>query len=443
MRVLLRPLACTGLSGENEGMGLFEAFLARRGVIEATAMLEVLEAVVRQRTPIGQIALREQLLNVSEVCEVLDHQLRSRLPFGAIAVDLGYLTEAELHGILAVQHKSGPLGVELLRRKGLVDERRLSALLEAYGRELACEFSRGPEHAGETELLATRALPEALAKAQSLRPFSPPVLAALHLLGEPGVDGSRIAREVEQQPGLPLRVRQLLKMPGWRRRAPVKRLSGLVDSLGVQETRSLLLSASYLTLLDGLGSGVARLREHSVGVAAIAAALGRLVSAPSVGDLIAASFWHDVGHALMQSSTPAPEFDLSAEERQFPRTVHLVERMRFGYDHAVLGDLALRLWGAPERLADVVGRHHYHRPPDGLPPSERTTLGLLVVADAIEHSLASGQHLESGELGSLVERFGLASALGPNRLRAGWRSLREQRDAALELLVPPIPGPTS
>lgn len=422
-------------------MGLFEAFLARRGVIDASAMLEVLEAVVEQRTPIGQIALRQQLLSVSEVCEVLDHQVQSRLPFGAIAVDLGYLTEMELHGILEVQHRSGPLGVELLRRRGLVDESRLSGLLEAYGRELASQYRSDPEHAGEMELLATRTLPVALAKALSLRPFPRAIAAALSLLDQPGVDGSRVTRELEQQPGLPACLRQLLKLPGWRMRTPLKRLGGLVDSLGAEQTRWLVLSASFLSLLDTMGAVVAPLKEHAVGVAGVAAALGRLLGVPSTGEVIAASLWHDVGQLLMHSHGPSAQLGALLEERQLPDSVHLVERLRFGYDHAVLGDLALRLWGAPDSLANVVGVHHYYRPPDGLTRLERATLGVLVMADSIEHGLAANDQVASGHLLSLVERFGFGAELGPGRLRVGWRSFRETRSAALQALMPPRHDP--
>src|SRR6187455_2262837 len=117
-------------------MSVFEAFLARRGEIEPLAVLEVLETVREQRPRIGQLALTEQLLSVAEVCEVLERQLESQLPFGAIAVDLGYLTEKELGCLLQLQQQKGPRGAEVLRSRGLLDERRLSQLHALYTTDL-------------------------------------------------------------------------------------------------------------------------------------------------------------------------------------------------------------------------------------------------------------------------------------------------------------------
>lgn len=412
-------------------MGLFEAFLVRRGVIDPLAAVEALEAVCQQRPRIGQLALRERLLSVGEVCDVLERQVQSRLPFGAIAVDLGYLTAGELGGLLQIQQRTGPRGAEVLRSRGLLDEQSLHQLEAQYSSELGAQYAGDPEDVEVTELLATRGLSLHLARARTMAPVAPAVAAALALTNQSSFDAERTARELTKERGLGRKFEQMARLAWFATSANRRGLATSIGALGPERTRELLYAVTFADMFDR-GAELASLTTHAVGVAATAhtlASWSTLVDPTSLG---VASLWHDVGRVLFCQSAELDRAALGSDEQEFPTSSHLIERMRLGFDHAVLGELALRLWGFPGEVSSLVGLHHYYRPPAEISLDARANLGLLEAADLCEHALAVRDPIERGRLEGLWTRFGLAEVLPLERVWTERRQLQDARETALE-----------
>ncbi|HEY6724151.1 MAG TPA: HDOD domain-containing protein [Polyangiaceae bacterium] len=418
-------------------MGLFEAFLVRRGVIEPLAAVEVLETVCQQRPRLGQLALRERLLSVGEVCDVLERQVESRLPFGAIAVDLGYLTAGELGGLLQLQQRTGPRGAELLCSRGLLDDGSLRKLEAQYTSDLGSQYAGEPQDADVTDLLAAQGLSLLLARARGVTPFAPAVASALAHANAASFDPESVAREIAKDRRLWPRLEYLARAPwfaGMTCRLGCGHEGGAVAlfaELGKERTRELLYALTFADVFDR-GTERESLTAHAVAIAAIAHTLAgwsKLVEPTLLG---VAGLWHDVGRLLFCRSAELDRAALGSDEEEFPTSSHLIERMRFGFDHAVLGELALRLWGFPGEVASLVGLHHYHRPPVGLAAKSRIALGLLEAADLFEHGFAARDSSQFGRLEGLWSRFALAEALPLTRVRAEWRQLRDARTAALD-----------
>lgn len=412
-------------------MGLFEAFLVRRGVIEPLAAVEALETVCRQRPRIGQLALRERLLSVGEVCDVLERQVQSRLPFGAIAVDLGYLTVGELGGLLQLQQQTGPRGAEVLRSRGLLDDRSLRKLEAQYTSDLGSQYAGDPQDDEVTDLLATQGLSLLLAQVRGVTPFVPAVAAALELTNESSFDPERTARAIGTDRELAARLEHMARSPwfacGHHGRGP----AALIGDLGSERTRALLYAVTFADVFDR-GTERASLTAHAVGLAAVAHTLASWSKIVEPTFLGVVGLWHDVGRVLFCRSAELDRAALGSDEEEFPTSSHLIERMRFGFDHAVLGELALRLWGFPDEVSSLVGLHHYYRPPAGMSMTARTTLGLLEAADLFEHGFAARDSTELGRLEGLWARFDLGEVLPLARVRGEWRQLRDVRAAALE-----------
>lgn len=410
-------------------MGSFEAFLVRRGVIEPQAAVEALETVCQQRPRIGQLALRERLLSVGEVCDVLERQVQSRLPFGAIAVDLGYLTEGELGGLLQLQQRSGPRGAEVLRSRGLLDESSMSLLEAQYTSDLGSQYAGDPQDVAATDLLATQGLSVRLEQVRGMTPFAPAVASFLAQLNETSCDCTKVISEIAKQPRLWARLERMAELPWFVRRRDGGGPRTLVSELDRERLRQLLFAATFVDVFDG-GESQA-LRAHAVGIAAIAHTLADWSNVVEPTCLAVAGLWHDVGRLLFSRSAEVDRAALGSDEEEFPTSSHLIERMRFGFDHAVLGEFALRLWGFPDELASLAGLHHYYRPPAGMSEVRRTTLGLLEAADLFEHAFATRDSTSLGRLEGLWTRFGLDAALPLRDVRGRWRLLRDVRAAAI------------
>ncbi len=414
-------------------MGFFEAFLVRRGGVSVEHLLEALEGASARRPRLGQLALHGGRMSVAEVCDVLDRQVESRLPFGAIAVDSGYLTQAELTTLLAEQRRSSPTGAELLESRGFIDGTLLSELHDAYVGERASEFADGTEDEGMSELLAAQGLPLALARVECVRPFSKVVLRVLQALDQDDVDLNEVVRRFESDPSLAAHVVRFAGAAWFSRGRSVNTVREAVMWVGARRLKELILTSSFFGLFTTSARAALQVRAHSAGVAAIAFELARWAGLERSESILLGALMHDVGKLLLIQSGEIDFEVLGIDEAQFPDSAHLIERLRLGYDHAVLGELALRLWHFPSELCSLVGMHHYHRPPPGIDSESRTALGLIELSDQIEHSIGARHDLLDADLVGVVSRFGLGSVIDLDSLEARANELVQARAQALKL----------
>jgi putative nucleotidyltransferase with HDIG domain len=117
-------------------------------------------------------------------------------------------------------------------------------------------------------------------------------------------------------------------------------------------------------------------RLHGVITQRAAERLARIVQHPDPDQIVVAALLHDVGKlVLMEAFTDYPEDVLrgagTAEQRV------QAERRALGLDHQMAGGVLLRRWRLPERLAEIVGRHHELG-------DDRDAM-LIGLADAIAH----------------------------------------------------------
>ena len=108
-------------------------------------------------------------------------------------------------------------------------------------------------------------------------------------------------------------------------------------------------------------------------------------------ELLVSALLHDVGKLVLMDAYPDYPEPLLAGART-PVERLRAERRQFGVDHAVVGGVLARRWGLPERLADVISRHHE--------PGGNADAALIRVADMLAHY----RH------GHPVDRAGLAAA---------------------------------
>src|SRR5690606_13863909 len=81
---------------------------------------------------IGELAVREQLLDQSQVDWILKEQQQCGLRFGEAAICLGLLEEDQLVNLLALQQEDPLRLCAAIRKLRLIDESRLRPLLDEY-----------------------------------------------------------------------------------------------------------------------------------------------------------------------------------------------------------------------------------------------------------------------------------------------------------------------
>lgn len=81
----------------------FATYLYRNKMVTAEQVLEAAECQMRDRVPIGRLALELKMLTMKQVADVLSAQATERKAFGQISVERGYLQDADLAYLLMVQ----------------------------------------------------------------------------------------------------------------------------------------------------------------------------------------------------------------------------------------------------------------------------------------------------------------------------------------------------
>jgi hypothetical protein len=112
-------------------------YLKNKGIISAEQLVAALEAQMKNRVPIGQLALEEGLLSARDIFEVLQAQSDSpHERFGELAVEMGLMMRDDVMRLLMIQADRKRPIAEILVAHGILNEQQLASELTAYRQSL-------------------------------------------------------------------------------------------------------------------------------------------------------------------------------------------------------------------------------------------------------------------------------------------------------------------
>ncbi len=267
---------------------------------------------------------------------------------------------------------------------------------------------------------------------------APPAVAGriLALIASQDADFDDVARLIETDPSLTLKVLRMANSLAYGYRGRIENLDQAVRTLGFETLRNALLS---VLIRDSLFGGDIRggdpllthLWKHSLACAVAAQMLAEAAMPEARGAAFTAGLVHDCGQMVLLAAQP---------ERYEP----LVERCRAGEgpllaleapgpEHTLVGKWLLVRWDMPRTLVDVAWLHH--QSPEalaGLGPDGRLP-ALVSLADLLAHEVmcdAPGD--PETDLAALAALVGIpVPALGQVKARIG--EAYAQRAAAFDL----------
>src|SRR3954452_3369816 len=180
--------------------------------------------------------------------------------------------------------------------------------------------------------------------------------------------------------------------------------------VGRKTLRKLALEAATYRFFErapGTGSARGELHVHAVAVATVAAAAAEQVrahgDAPHLGGLL-----HDIGRYVLPIAFGEDACDELAAEAPKGADRVLLERERFGIDHALAGALLAERWGVSAEVVAAIAWHHGGPTGVGCPSPE---IGCVQLANEVVHMVA-GREPDHVLLEVALERAGLpATAL--------------------------------
>ena len=172
-------------------------------------------------------------------------------------------------------------------------------------------------------------------------------------------------------------------------------LSEAIGAIGVNHLRELVTASSVISKFGAVPGNLVSMDafwRHSVAVGLAARILAGARKELNLENYFIAGVLHDVGRLVMLLKMAEPYRQVIERCRASGELLYVVERERFGFDHAAVGEALLLQWNLSPMLAEAVGAHHAPK------NAERHAMcaAMVHLGDVLAHAL---------ELGGSGERF--------------------------------------
>ena len=225
------------------------------------------------------------------------------------------------------------------------------------------------------------------AKISQISTIPQAALRTLQITNDPRATATDLADVIRTDPALATRVLRIVNSSLFGLQQEVVTLDHAVVLLGVREIRNLALTTYVATLFrKSHGYGTYSRRDlwlHMVSVAVVARHIAKVCGAVEDDEAYLAGLLHDVGIILLDQTLHRP-FCRVVDAISESRTITEVEEEVLGFDHACMGQYALKMWGVPASTAVGAAFHHQ---PLASPPEHRRLACTVALANSICHRI--------------------------------------------------------
>jgi putative nucleotidyltransferase with HDIG domain len=214
-------------------------------------------------------------------------------------------------------------------------------------------FGDGTDEAAEKK--AGQSLIATVGQIYGLRPFPKAAYKLIELTKQEDYELDEIQHVIESDPPLASRTLQVVNSAAFGLQVRCTTVNHAVRLLGSTPIREIATAIAVLEMFSGGHSE--QLRDHGITVAALARYLATHCGLPTE-DVYTCGLLHDLGKILFTQVQGDEYEDILTETWGFRDRAHLLERERFGFDHAVLAGHLLRFWRIPDPIPAVVAWHH-------------------------------------------------------------------------------------
>jgi putative nucleotidyltransferase with HDIG domain len=230
-------------------------------------------------------------------------------------------------------------------------------------------------------------LDDVVTKQRALMPLPAAARRAVSLIQDPDSTGAQVAHAIETDAALTARILLVANSALYASPRRVTNVGTAIVKIGFSMTRSILLSAAALRILESgrvLGStDLRRLWRHSLACAFCAREIASILGWCSLEEAYTAGLLHDIGELALAQSLP----DMQTKALRVAQGGTLMceaERQVMGFSHAELGGRLLEQWGLAESAVQTVSFHHN---PTALAGGGRL-LPTVHVADSLSYLVA-------------------------------------------------------
>ncbi len=290
------------------------------------------------------------------------------------------------------------------------------------------------EHPAHSVELAHHRLAGAVMLSTRIRPFPAVARQVLTLLGSEDYRTADLEGAILKDPGLSATFLRIANSAMYRGLVPCESVLMACARLGRNSVREIVVGVATMDMFRDVKSRGAAMRNHCAAVGAIARTLADEWNLRSGDQLFLTGLLHDIGKLLALQAGIESYDGLPAESLDAPDRLHLVERDRLGYDHAMLGAHVLSNWKIPDPIPQIVAWHHQPERAYAAGGSVGMLVAMLRLADRLEYRLRHDSAANEGVIEELsaspeAKHVGFSAA----DLRGAWTPMLEARDEVLAL----------
>jgi len=168
------------------------------------------------------------------------------------------------------------------------------------------------------------------------------------------------AGPIEADPGLAAQVLKFVNSSYFGLAREVLSVKHAISLVGVRTIKNFVLWTAVFSLMPNPKSGpidLKSLRQDSLRRGLFARGLARRLGVKDAEDLFSAALLQDMAIPILAKALPSEYAELSQQRRERGVSLSLLERERFGWDHAEAAGRLVRAWNMPATFAKLISLH--------------------------------------------------------------------------------------
>ena len=290
------------------------------------------------------------------------------------------------------------------------------------------------EHPARSASLATHRLASAVMLSAKIRPFPAVARQVLSLLGDEDYRTADLEGLIMKDPALAATFLRIANSALYRGLVTCESVLMACARLGRSAVREIVVGVATMDMFRDVKSRGAVIRDHCAATGAIARTLADEWHLRMGDQLFLTGLLHDLGKLLCMQAGIESYDGLPPDALDSPDRLHVIERDRLGYDHAVLGAHVLAAWKLPDQLSEVVAWHHQPERAYAAGGSTGLQVALLRLADRLDYRLRHDSAPNEAAIEDLsaspeARHVGFSAA----DLRSTWQTMIDAREEVLAL----------
>ncbi len=192
---------------------------------------------------------------------------------------------------------------------------------------------------------------------------SPPdvCIKVFDLIESHNPSAASIGEVVSRDPNLSLRLLKIVNSSYYNFSSKIDTVSRAIAVIGISELYSMVIAITAVKTFSHIPHNVVNMDtfwRHSLYTAVLSRLLAKRLNVLHPERLFVAGLMHDIGSLILYHRAPETAKELLIQAAGDEDVLHQAESEAFGFSHAAIGALLMKLWHIPEPICDAVANHH-------------------------------------------------------------------------------------